>query len=131
MRVRAVSKYIRLSAQKCRLVADQIRAQPVERALEILEFSPKKGAVVVKKTLDSAIANAEHNEGADVDELWVERITVDQAPMLKRFRPRAKGRGARILKRACHITVSVSDESPDSRGGRNENSERAAETDEA
>ena len=110
MRVRSLIKYIRLSPQKCRLVVDQIRAQPVEKALEILEFSPKKGAVPVKKALDSAIANAEHNEGADIDELWVDRATVDDAPTLKRFRPRAKGRGARILKRSCHITVSVSDE---------------------
>ncbi len=110
MRVTSTAKYIRLSPQKCRLVIDQIRTQPVERALEILNFSPKKGAVPIKKVLDSAIANAEHNEGADIDELWIDRAVVDEAPMLKRFRPRAKGRGARILKRNCHITVSVSDE---------------------
>ena len=110
MRVTSTAKYVRLSPQKCRLVVDQIRARPVERALEILEFSLKKGAVPVKKVLDSAIANAEHNEGADIDELWIDRATVDQAPMLKRFRARAKGRGARILKRGCHITLSVSDE---------------------
>ena len=116
MRVHSIAKYVRLSPQKCRLVIDQIRAQPVGRALEILEFSPKKGAVPVKKVLDSAIANAEHNEGADIDELWIDRATVDQAPTMKRFRPRAKGRGARILKRTCHITVSVSDE-PRPHGG--------------
>lgn len=110
MRVRSVAKYIRLSPQKCRLVVDQIRSKPVEKALEILEFSGKKAAVPVKKTLDSAIANAEHNEGADIDDLWIDRAVVDDAPVLKRFRPRAKGRGARILKRGCHITVSVSDE---------------------
>ncbi len=110
MRVSSTAKYVRLSAQKCRLVVDQIRAKPVERALEILEFSAKKSATPVKKVLDSAIANAEHNEGADIDELWVDQAMVDQAPMLKRFRPRAKGRGARILKRSCHITLSVSDE---------------------
>ena len=110
MQVRAVAKYVRLSAQKCRLVADQIRALPVERALEILAFSSKKGATHLKKTLDSAIANAEHNKGADIDELWVSQVMVDEAPPLKRFRARAKGRGTRILKRNCHITLSVSDE---------------------
>ncbi len=110
MRVRAVAKYVRLSPQKCRLVVDQIRARPVDKALEILEFSGKKAAGVVKKALDSAIANAEHNEGADIDALWIDQAVVNQGPMLKRFRPRAKGRGARILKRSCHISVSVSDE---------------------
>ncbi len=110
MRAHSVAKYVRLSPQKCRLVVDQIRNLPVDKALEILEFSPKKGATPVKKVLDSAIANAEHNEGADIDELWVEQAMVDQAPSLKRFRPRAKGRGAPIIKRSCHITVVVSDQ---------------------
>ena len=110
MRVTAIAKYIRQSPQKCRLVADQIRDKPVGKALEILEFSRKKGALSVKKALDAAVANAEHNEGADIDELWVDRVAVDQGPTLKRFRPRAKGRGARILKRACRIAVGVSDE---------------------
>ncbi len=110
MQVRSVAKYVRLSAQKCRLVADQIRTLPVEKALEVLSFSPKKGAVSLKKVLDSAIANAEHNEGADIDELWISQVMVDEAPTLKRYRARAKGRGTRILKRNCHITVSVSDE---------------------
>ena len=110
MRATSIAKYVRLSPQKCRLVVDQIRTRSVERALEILEFSHKKGALPVKKVLDSAIANAEHNENADVDELWIDQVMVDEAPMLKRFRARAKGRGARILKRNCHITVSVSDE---------------------
>ena len=110
MQVRSIAKYVRLSPQKCRLVADQIRSLPVEKALEILEFSDKKGSVPVKKVLDSAIANAEHNEGADIDELWVSQIMVDEAPTLKRFRARAKGRGSRIIKRNCHITVSVSDD---------------------
>ena len=110
MRVRAVAKYVRLSPQKCRLVVDMVRSKPVERALEILEFSGKKAARPIRKVLDSAIANAEHNEGADIDELWIDQAMVDEAPMLKRFRPRAKGRGARILKRNCHITMSVSDE---------------------
>lgn len=110
MRARSIGKYIRLSPQKCRLVVDQIRSEPVERALDILRFSPKKAAVPVKKVLDSAIANAEHNEGADIDQLWIDQAMVDEAPTLKRFRPRAKGRGVRILKRNCHITLSVSDE---------------------
>ncbi len=110
MQAKSIAKYIRLSPQKCRLVADQIRLLPVEKALEVLQFSDKKGAVPVKKVLDSAIANAEHNEGADIDELWVNLIMVDEAPLIKRFRARAKGRGTRILKRNCHITVSVSDE---------------------
>jgi len=109
MQVRSVAKYIRLSPQKCRLVVDQIRSKPVEKALEILQFSNKKGATPVKKVLDSAIANAEHNEGADIDELWISQAMVDEAPTLKRFRARAKGRGTRILKRSCHITLSVSD----------------------
>lgn len=110
MRAQAVTKYARLSPQKCRLVADQIRARPVQKALDILQFSGKKAASLLKKTLDSAIANAEHNEGADIDALWIDRVMVDEAPTLKRFRPRAKGRGARILKRGCHITLSVCDE---------------------
>ena len=110
MQVRSVAKYVRLSPQKCRLVADQIRTQPVEKALEILSFSDKKAAQPLKKVLDSAIANAEHNEGADIDELWISQVMVDQAPTLKRYRARAKGRGTRILKRSCHITLAVSDE---------------------
>ncbi len=110
MQVRAVAKYVRLSAQKGRLVADQIRSLPVEKALDILAFSPKKGATPMKKALDSAIANAEHNEGADIDDLWVNQVMVEQAPTIKRFRARAKGRGTRILKRNCHITISVSDD---------------------
>ncbi|MFA5243035.1 MAG: 50S ribosomal protein L22 [Sulfuricella sp.] len=109
MRVSAVLRGTRLSAQKGRLVADQIRGLPVERALNILAFSPKKGAVIIKKVLESAIANAEHNEGADIDELKVSTILVDEGTTLKRFRARAKGRGARILKPTCHITVTVGD----------------------
>ncbi|MEJ2177015.1 MAG: 50S ribosomal protein L22 [Gammaproteobacteria bacterium] len=110
MQAKSISKYVRLSPQKCRLVADQIRSLPVEKALEVLQFSNKKGAMPVRKTLDSAIANAEHNEGADIDELWINQIMVNEAPTMKRYRARAKGRGTRILKRSCHITVSVSDE---------------------
>jgi large subunit ribosomal protein L22 len=98
-----------MSAQKARLVADQIRGMQVEKALELLSFSPRKAARVIKKVLESAIANAEHNEGADVDELKVSRIFVDEGRTLKRMRARAKGRGNRILKRNSHITVTVSD----------------------
>ncbi len=110
MQVRALTKYNRISAQKVRLVADQVRNLPAEKALELLEFSPKKAAGLIAKTLNSAIANAEHNEGADVDELWVSVAMVDEGPTLKRFRARAKGRGTRILKRTSHITIAVSDE---------------------
>lgn len=109
MRVTAVLRGTRLSAQKGRLVADLVRGLPVERALNVLAFTPKKGAVLIKKVLESAIANAEHNEGADIDELKVKTIYVDEGPSLKRFRARAKGRGARILKQTCHITVTVGD----------------------
>lgn len=97
-----------ISPQKVRLVADQIRGKGVEEALDVLEFSTKKAAEIVKKILNSAIANAEHNEGADVDELKVSTIFVDEGRLLKRLRPRAKGRADRILKRSCHITVKVS-----------------------
>ena len=110
MQATAILKYVRVSAQKGRLVADQIRGLPVARALELLQFSPKKAAGHVRKVLESAIANAEHNEGADVDELKVATIQVDGGPTLRRFHSRAKGRGVRILKRTSHITVVVSDE---------------------
>ena len=93
------------SAQKARLVADQIRGKRVEEALNLLTFSTKKGAHIIKKVLDSAIANAEHNQGPDVDELKVQTIFVDEGPSLKRIMPRAKGRADRIMKRSCHITV--------------------------
>lgn len=109
MQVSAILRGVRLSAQKGRLVADQIRGLPVDKALNVLAFSPKKGAVIIKKVLNSAIANAEHNEGADIDELKVKTIYVDEGSTLKRFRARAKGRGARILKPTCHITVVVGD----------------------
>jgi large subunit ribosomal protein L22 len=109
MEVAARLKGARISAQKARLVADQVRGMPVEEALSLLEFSPKKAAHIVKKILDSAIANAENNEGADVDELKVSTIYVDEGMTMKRLRPRAKGRADRILKRSCHITVKVAD----------------------
>ena len=101
--------FARISPQKCRLVADQVRGLPVEQALQILAFSPKKAAAIVKKVLESAIANAEHNDGADIDELKVAKIYVDQGPTLKRMQARAKGRGNRILKRTSHITVAVAE----------------------
>ncbi len=109
MEVAARLKGARISAQKARLVADQVRGMPVEEALSLLEFSPKKAAHIVKKVLDSAIANAENNEGADIDELKVSSIFVDEGMTMKRLRPRAKGRADRILKRSCHITVKVAD----------------------
>ncbi|MEH6518851.1 MAG: 50S ribosomal protein L22 [Halioglobus sp.] len=109
MEVAAKLKGARISAQKARLVADQVRGLQVEEALNVLEFSNKKAAQLVKKILDSAIANAENNEGADVDELKVSSIFVDEGMTMKRLRPRAKGRADRILKRSCHITVKVAD----------------------
>jgi large subunit ribosomal protein L22 len=109
MEVAAKLSGARLSAQKARLVADQIRGKGVEDALDILAFSTKKGAGIVKKVLESAIANAEHNEGADVDALKVSTIFVDEGVSLKRISPRAKGRADRITKRTCHITVKVAD----------------------
>lgn len=110
MEVAARLRGAQMSAQKARLVADQIRGKRVEEALDLLTFSAKKGAAIVKKVLESAIANAEHNEGADVDELKVSTIFVDEGLTMKRIRPRAKGRADRILKRSCHITVKVADQ---------------------
>lgn len=110
MEVAAKLRGAGMSAQKARLVADQIRGKSVEDALDFLTFSTKKGAAVIKKVLESAIANAEHNEGADVDELKVSTIFVDEGLTMKRIRPRAKGRADRILKRTCHITVKVADQ---------------------
>ena len=109
MQVSATLKHARISPQKCRLVADQIRGLPVERALNVLTFSQKKAAGMVRKVLESAIANAEHNEGADIDELTVAVIYVNEGRTMKRFRARAKGRGTRILRRNSHITVMVGD----------------------
>ncbi len=109
MEVQAKLRGAQLSAQKARLVADQIRGKGVEEALDTLAFSTKKGAAIVKKVLESAIANAEHNNGADVDELRVSTAFVDEGMTMKRIRPRAKGRADRIFKRTCHITVKVSE----------------------
>ncbi|ANO31922.1 50S ribosomal protein L22 [Vibrio breoganii] len=109
MEALAKHNFARISPQKARLVADQIRGKNVDQALEILTFSNKKAAELVKKVLESAIANAEHNEGADIDDLNVAKIFVDEGPIMKRIMPRAKGRADRILKRSCHITVVVAD----------------------
>jgi len=109
METNAVLRGVRLSAQKGRLVADLVRGKPVDQALSILGFSPKKGAVILKKVLESAIANAEHNNGADIDVLKIKRIHVEQGAVLKRFTARAKGRGNRISKQTCHIYLTVGD----------------------
>jgi len=110
MRAQATLKYARISAQKARLVGDQIRGQHVEQALDTLSFSTKKGAGIVKKILESAIANAENNVGADIDELRVDSIQVNEGPTMKRIRARAKGRASRILKRTSHISVTVAED---------------------
>ncbi len=107
METKAVLRGVRLSAQKGRLVADQIRGKAVDQALNILAFSPKKGAQIIRKVVESAIANAEHNDGADIDTLKVKNIHVEEGMTLKRFTARAKGRGNRIIKPTCHIYVSV------------------------
>ncbi|MFM2485495.1 50S ribosomal protein L22 [Celerinatantimonas yamalensis] len=109
MEALAKHRFARTSPQKARLVADLIRGLSVEKALAELTFNNKKASALVKKVLESAIANAEHNEGADIDELKVAKIFVDTGPTLKRVRPRAKGRADRIIKRTSHITVVVSD----------------------
>ena len=110
METNATLRGVHLSAQKGRLVADLIRGKSVENALNILSLSPKRGAAIIKKVLESAIANAEHNHGADIDELKVSNVLVDAAPFFARYAARAKGRGDRILKRNSHITVRVGDE---------------------
>jgi large subunit ribosomal protein L22 len=107
METRSIIRGVRLSADKGRLVADMIRGKRVDQALNILAFTPKKSAGIIKKALESAIANAEHNDGADIDELKVKTIFVEQGTTLKRFSARAKGRGNRISKPTCHIFVTV------------------------
>ena len=109
METNAILRGVRLSPQKGRLVADLVRGKPVDQALNILNFNPKKGAEIIKKVLESAIANAEHNDGADIDALKVKVIHVEKGAVLKRFMARAKGRGNRILKPTCHIYVTVGD----------------------
>lgn len=103
-------RFARIAPQKARLVADQVRGLPVERALENLRFSSKKAARIIHKVLESAIANAEHNDGADIDELKVSAIMVDEGPTMKRIKPRARGRADRIFKRTSHVTVRVADQ---------------------
>jgi len=110
MQVSATAKRLGISPQKARLVVDQVRGRPVGDALDILNFSTLKGSVLVRKVVESAIANAENNEGADVDELKISEIFVNEGLTMKRIRPRAKGRADRILKRTCHVTVTVTDE---------------------
>jgi large subunit ribosomal protein L22 len=109
METQAVLKFVRLSPRKARFVADLVRGKKVDEAVNILKFSTNRSARIIKKVLDSAIANAENNQGADVDELKVTKITVDEGPRMKRIRPRAKGRADRIVKRTSHIIVSVGD----------------------
>ena len=109
METRAILRGARLSAQKGRLVADLIRGKPVDQAIGILAFTPKKGAAIMKKLLESAIANAEHNDGADIDTLKVTMVSVERGMFLKRFQARAKGRGNRVLKHTCHIYLTVGD----------------------
>jgi len=110
MQVSAKLKYARISPQKCRLVADAVRGQPVDKALQTLSLMPKKAAGIIHKILESAVANAEHNHGADIDELRISRIFVDEAPTFRRYQPRAKGRAGKIIKRNSHITVQVADD---------------------
>ena len=110
MQVSATAKRLQISPQKARLVVDQVRGKPVADALDILNFSTKKAAVLVRKVLESAIANAENNEGADIDELKVSEVFVNEGMTMKRIKPRAKGRADRIFKRSSHITVTVTDE---------------------
>ena len=109
MEVKAIHRYARSSAQKARLVADQVRGLPVQKALDLLQFSPRKAAALIRKVLLSAIANAEQNQSLDIDDLVVSKIMVDEGPSLKRIMPRAKGRADRIVKRTSHITVVVAD----------------------
>src|SRR6202158_5601967 len=109
METKAILRGVRLSAQKGRLVADQVRGLKVDKALNVLAFSPKKGAAIIKKVLESAIANAEHNDGADIDTLKISTIFVEKGPVLKRFTARAKGRGNRIVKPTCHVFLTVGD----------------------
>ena len=107
METRSIVRGVRLSADKGRLVADMVRGKKVDQALNILTFTPKKAAGIIKKALESAIANAEHNDGADIDELKVKTIYVEQGASLKRFTARAKGRGNRIVKPTCHVFLTV------------------------
>lgn len=110
METKAIAKNVPFAAQKGRLVADMVRGRSIEIALQLLENSPRSAARVFRKLLESAVANAEHNDGVDIDDLWISSIFVDEGRTLKRFHARARGRGSRILKRNCHISLIVSDE---------------------
>ncbi len=110
MEARALARFIRISPQKARLVADTVRGKSVEAALDTLRFMPKKGARIIRRVIESAVANAAQNESIDVDSLYVKHISVDGGPMLKRIRPRAMGRATRILKRTSHITVVLDEQ---------------------
>ena len=105
MESRAVAKYMRISPRKVRLIMDQIRGRKVEEALNLVSFTPQKGAFILKKLINSAVANAEQNFNMDVDKLYIKRVFADEGPSLKRFRPRAMGRASRIKKRTSHLTV--------------------------
>ena len=109
METKSIVRGVRLSADKGRLVADLVRGKKVDQAISILAFTPKKGAAILKKLLESAIANAEHNDGADIDTLKVKTVSVERGMFLKRFQARAKGRGNRVLKHTCHIFITVGD----------------------
>jgi large subunit ribosomal protein L22 len=113
MQVKASARYVRISPQKVRMLADAVKGKPVERALETLRFMPQKGAAIVEKVLRSAVANADQQPDVDIDDMIVSNLTADQGPMLKRFRARARGRGTRILKRTSHITVVLTEASMD------------------
>lgn len=110
METSAVAKFVRISPRKIRLIMDQVRGKRVDEALNMLSFAPQKGALILKKLIDSAVANAEQNSGVDVDALFVKRVYADEGPTLKRFRPRAQGRATRIRKRSSHLTVVLDEE---------------------
>jgi large subunit ribosomal protein L22 len=110
MEVRAVSKYVRISPRKVRILIPSVKGRPVEKGLEALRFMPQKAAGIVEKTIRSAVANADQNNSLDVDHLVIRNIIADEGPTLKRFRARARGRGSRILKRTSHITVVLAEE---------------------
>jgi large subunit ribosomal protein L22 len=105
MEARAVARYVKISPQKAGLIMDEVRGKKVEEALRVLSFSPKRGARLLKKLIDSAVANAEANKEIDVDTLFIKRLYADQGPVMKRFQPRAMGRATRIRKRTSHLTV--------------------------
>ena len=110
METSAVAKFVRISPRKIRLIMDQVRGKRVDEALNMLSFAPQKGALILKKLINSAVANAEQNSGVDVDALFVKRVYADEGPTLKRFRPRAQGRATRIRKRSSHLTVVLDEE---------------------